>query len=225
MLGETQVSWADVRKLLAKSDFIPNILNFDADKLSAKQIKLVKEKYLDGNADLTTETVMRSSKACGPLYQWAESQIRYSTVYNRIQPLRDEVEQLEKESSVVKEKLEAVQSEVASLEESIAQYKADYATLIRDVEGLKTEMETVTSKVDRAEKLLKSLGHESQRWEKSSESFQTILQSLVGDSLLLASFLTYSGFFDFKNRVSILSGRLLFLITGAKTIGIANGLF
>lgn len=57
MLGESSSapSWADVRKLLAKSDFIPNILNFDADKLSAKQIKLVREKYLDGNPDLTQE--------------------------------------------------------------------------------------------------------------------------------------------------------------------------
>ena len=29
MLGEKSVEWADVRKLLAKSDFIPNILEFD----------------------------------------------------------------------------------------------------------------------------------------------------------------------------------------------------
>jgi dynein heavy chain 1 len=58
MLGETSTSWADVRKMLAKSDFIPNILNFDADKLSAKQIKLVQTKYLEGNPDLTTETGM-----------------------------------------------------------------------------------------------------------------------------------------------------------------------
>ncbi|KAG7353523.1 dynein family protein [Nitzschia inconspicua] len=202
MLGESSSapSWADVRKLLAKSDFIPNILNFDADKLSTKQIKLVRDKYLDGNPDLTTEAVMRSSKACGPLFSWAESQVRYSTVYNRIQPLRDEVEQLEQEASVVKEKLETVESEVKTLETSIAQYKADYATLIRDVEALKSEMEKVTSKVDRAESLLKSLGHESERWKKSAESFEAILRSLVGDSLLLGSFLTYSGFFDFKNR-------------------------
>jgi dynein heavy chain 1, cytosolic len=143
---------------------------------------------------------MRSSKACGPLFAWAESQVRYSTVYNRIQPLRDEVEQLEKEANVVKEKLESVETEVASLESSIAHYKADYATLIRDVESLKSEMETVTSKVDRAESLLKSLGHESERWRKSAESFEAILRSLVGDSLLLGSFLTYSGFFDFKLR-------------------------
>jgi dynein heavy chain 1, cytosolic len=204
MLGESKVDWSDVRKLLAKSEFIPSILNFDADKLSAKQIGLVREKYLDGNPDLTTEKVMRSSKACGPLYQWAESQIRYSTVYNRIQPLRDEVEQLEEEAATVKEKLEAVESEVKKLEASIVQYKADYAMLIRDVEQLKTEMQTVSTKVDRAQSLLKSLGHESDRWQKSAEGFQAIVRCLVGDSLLLSAFLTYSGFFDFKNRSTMM---------------------
>ena len=91
-------------------------------------------------------------------------------------------------------------AQVSELESSIAQYKADYATLIRDVEALKTEMESVSSKVDRAESLLKSLGHESERWQKSAANFDQILRSLVGDSLLLASFLTYSGFFGFKLR-------------------------
>ena len=200
MLGEKKTDWADVRKLLSKSDFIPSILNFDADKLSAKQIKQVRDNYLDGNPDLTVEAVMRSSQACGPLFQWAESQIKYSTVYNRIQPLRDEVGQLENEANSVKDKLETVEAEVESLEASISQYKSDYALLIRDVEALKAEMESVTTKVDRAECLLKSLGHESERWQKSSDGFQAILKGLVGDGLLMAAFLTYSGFFDFKNR-------------------------
>ena len=200
MMGESRVEWTDVRKILSKGDFIPNILNFDADKLSSKQIKLVRDKYLDGNPDLTTEKVMRSSKACGPLYQWAESQIKYSTVYTRIQPLREEVEQLEVDAKVVKEQLETVEAEVQSLEASIGQYKSDYAILIRDVEALKAEMEAVTIKVSRAESLLKSLGHESERWQKSSEGFQTLLRSLVGDGLLMAAFMTYSGFFDFRSR-------------------------
>lgn len=206
MLGESKVEWGSVRKLLAKSEFIPSILKFDANSLSQKQIKHVRDKYLDGNKDLSVEKVYKSSTACGPLYAWAESLVKYSTVYNRIQPLRDEVEQLEMESSSVKEKLETVQTEVTSLEESIGQYKADYATLIRDVEALKSEMESVSKKVDRAESLLKSLGHESDRWHKSTDGFQSILRSLVGDSLLLGAFLTYSGFFDFKNR-SIMMGK------------------
>lgn len=84
LLGEKKVEWADVRKLLSKNDFIASIIDFDADKLSTKQIKQVTDKYLDGNPDLTVEAVTRSSKACGPLYQWAESQVTYSRIYNSI---------------------------------------------------------------------------------------------------------------------------------------------
>lgn len=65
MLGEatSPPSWADVRKLLAKSEFIPSILNFDAYKLSSKAIKLVRDKYLDGNPDLTTEKGMNTAQS------------------------------------------------------------------------------------------------------------------------------------------------------------------
>ena len=205
MMGERKYEWTDVRKMLSKGDFINNILNFDADKLTSKQIRLVQEKYLDGNNDLSAESVMRSSRACGPLYKWAESQIKYSTVYNRVQPLRAEVEQLELDAKGAKDKKEAIEAEVAQLETSIAQYKTDYASLIRDVETLKTEMKTVSTKVERAEILVKSLSVESERWEKTSEGFQSILRSLVGDGLLMAAFLTYAGFFDFKTRLSLLS--------------------
>ena len=173
---------------------------FSVDNLTSRQIKIVNDKYLDGNPDLSVEKVTRSSKACGPLYQWAESQIKYSSIYNSIQPLREEVDQLEKEAAVANEQKETLESEVAQLESSIANYKAEYATLIRDVEALKREMEIVTTKVDRAESLMTSLSQESERWSKSSEGFQAILRNLVGDGLQMAAFLTYSGFFTFNTR-------------------------
>ena len=180
------------------------LLVITVDKLTSRQIKTVRDKYLDGNPDLSLEKVMRSSKACGPLYQWAASQIKYSSIYNSIQPLREEVEQLERESAVANEQKEKLESEVAQLESSIANYKAEYATLIRDVEALKREMKIVTTKVDRAEMLMKSLSQESERWSKSSEGFQSILSSLVGDGLQMAAFKTYLGFFTFNTRPILL---------------------
>mmetsp|Transcript_17192 Transcript_17192/g.32539 ORF Transcript_17192/g.32539 Transcript_17192/m.32539 type:complete len:4250 (-) Transcript_17192:45-12794(-) len=205
MLGETNLEWAHVRKLLSKADFIPSILNFAVEDLSAKQVKLVQTKYLDGNDELNYDIVMRSSKACGPLYKWAESQVKYSTVYNRVQPLRDEVERLEAESSNAVDRKRMLEDEIMNLEESIAQYKTDYATLIRDVESLKAEMKAVTKKVERAESLIKSLSKERERWSKSSEGFEQVLRNLIGDGLLMAAFLTYSGFFDFKARFALMS--------------------
>uniref|UniRef100_A0A7S2LKS4 AAA+ ATPase domain-containing protein n=1 Tax=Leptocylindrus danicus TaxID=163516 RepID=A0A7S2LKS4_9STRA len=202
MGGKTD--WPEIRKMLSKSDFIPNIINFDANRLSERQIKAVETQYIVGNDELNAESVMRSSKACGPLFKWAESQIKFSSVYNRVQPLREEVEQLEIEASKAKQEKDRIDTEVAELESKISQYKADYATLIRDVEVLKETMETVKTKVSRAESLLKSLSQESERWEKSSSGFKHILQSIIGDGLLLASFLTYFGYFDFKTRIGLM---------------------
>jgi dynein heavy chain 1 len=203
MMGEKSVEWGDIRKMLSKTDFIPTILNFDVDNLTARQIKVINEKYLKGS-DLTVESVTRSSRACGPLFSWVQSQIKYSTVYTKVQPLREEVEQLEKQAeSAIKEKNDT-EAEVSKLEESIAHYKSDYAQLIRDVEALKTAMGTVKTKVDRARTLIKSLSHESERWSHSSEGFQNSLRCLLGDGLLLAAFLTYFGFFDFKTRNMLL---------------------
>ncbi len=203
MLGETNLEWTNVRKMISRNDFIPSILNFVADTLTAKQVSLVTSRYLDGNDSLDYKSVMKSSTACGPLYKWAESQVKYSTVFNRVQPLREEVVRLEHESVAAKEHKLKLENEVQELENSIEQYKTDYATLIRDVESLKREMEVVTTKVSRAESLITSLSKESERWSKSSEGFQLILRNLVGDGLLMAAFLTYSGFFDFKARKSL----------------------
>ena len=54
--------------------------------------------------------VDRASKACGPLYQWAESQIKYATILRRIKPLRDEMAELEKQQ----QQLQAQQAEAVA---------------------------------------------------------------------------------------------------------------
>ena len=204
MLGEKNLEWSSVKKVVGARDFIQNILNFAADKLTSRQVQALQTKYLDGNKDLNYESVMRSSRACGPLYKWAESQVKYSTVINKIQPLRDEVQRLEEDAASANERKTTLDKEVYELEASISQYKTDYASLIRDVESLKAEMDVVTKKVDRAESLIKSLSKESERWSKSSSGFEHILQNLVGDGLLMAAFLTYTGFFDFKARHNLM---------------------
>jgi dynein heavy chain 1 len=205
MLGETKLDWADIRKMLQNREFIPSILDFDVDNLTERQISVVKENYIDGDI-LSYESVMKSSKACGPLFKWVSSQVNYSLIFNRVEPLREEVEKLQVAAGEMVEKKDAAEKQVAELEASIVTLKSDYAELIRAVESIKTEMEGVKTKVTRAESLLKSLMSESERWEESSGSFEVGLGSVVGDGLMSAGFLTYSGFFDYRVRVELLDG-------------------
>lgn len=47
--------------------------------------------------------------------------------------------------------------------------------------------------VDRSIQLLRNLGSERKRWEQSSETFRSQMETIVGDVLLSAAFLSYAG--------------------------------
>lgn len=94
MIGEKNLEWTEIRKVIRRDDFIALVVNFDPMTLSQKQVKRVQDDYLS-KAEMDYASVDRASKACGPLFKWAESQIRYSMILRKVKPLRDEVEQLQ----------------------------------------------------------------------------------------------------------------------------------
>ncbi|CAM9128550.1 unnamed protein product [Discosporangium mesarthrocarpum] len=202
MLGHQEPQWSDVRKVISKADFIATVVNFDTDSLTSSVIKTVEEVFRSAG-DLTQDSVTRASKACGPLYQWVHSQINFSRIFIMVQPLKDEIAHLQEESAMSeKQKLE-VEAQIVDMEESIARYKEEYAEAIREIEAVKAEMEAVKQKVTRAEALLCNLEQERDRWTVSSKSFTLQLESLIGDCLLAAAFITYVGVFDYRTRKTL----------------------
>ncbi|CAM9242548.1 unnamed protein product, partial [Chrysoparadoxa australica] len=203
MLGHGRLEWGDLRKVIAKQDFIATVVNFDTDTLTEEQISTVTEIFTSAG-DLTVETVQRASKACGPLFQWVTSQIAFSRIAMKVQPLRDEVATLQRESDALTARKDELLLQIEELERSIATFKEEYAEAIREMEAVKTEMEAVKQKVSRAEGLLMNLEQEKDRWESGCRSFEAQLATLLGDCLLSAAFVTYAGIFDYRNRTMLL---------------------
>lgn len=200
--GEKTSDWSDMRKLIRKDDFISTVVNFDPLLLTQKQVKTIQEDYL-AQPQFDYDSVDRASKACGPLYQWAESQIKYAVILRRVKPLRDEVERLETESNELEASQKQAVEEVAQLEDILATYKLEYAAAIRETEIIRAEMELVVKKVSRAESLLASLNEERDRWQETWTNFDAQMSTLIGDCMLSAAFLTYAGGFDQSTRRSM----------------------
>ena len=59
--------------------------------------------------------------------------------------------------------------------------------------------------MSRSTALLRSLSSERQRWENTSEGFQTQMGTIAGDVLLSAAFLAYAGYFDQQMRQNLWS--------------------
>ncbi|KAL1836345.1 hypothetical protein VTJ49DRAFT_5263 [Mycothermus thermophilus] len=196
LLGHKVSEWKQIQAVVRRDDFIASIIGFNNEKQMTRALRLkMRNEYL-ANPEFTFEKVNRASKACGPLVQWVEAQVNYAEILDRVGPLREEVKQLEEQALQTKAEARAVEQTIENLESSIATYKTEYAALISETQAIKAEMARVQFKVDRSVKLLDSLSSERTRWEEGSRSFETQIATLVGDVLVAAAFLAYSGLYD-----------------------------
>lgn len=204
LLGHKVENWKAVQAVVRRDDFITNIVLYNDENKMTKHLRMkMRNDYLS-NDDFTFEKVNRASKACGPLVQWVQAQVEYSEILDRISPLRSEVTKLEEKALQTKAEAQSIECTISNLESSIAKYKDEYASLISQTEAIKNEMSRVQFKVDRSVRLLQSLSSERVRWEASSKSFETQIGTLVGDVLVAAAFLAYSGLYDQQFRKNMM---------------------
>ena len=201
--GRGVSEWKTVQGVIRKDDFIANIVSFDSENRMTKPLRDRMRRDFLSNSEFTFEKVNRASKACGPLVQWVTAQVNYSDILDRVGPLKAEVTQLEEQALNTKAEAKAVENNINELESSINTYKTEYAALISETQAIKAEMSKVQFKVDRSVRLLDSLSSERTRWEEGSKSFETQISTLVGDVLVAAAFLAYSGLYDQTFRKSM----------------------
>lgn len=64
-----------------------------------------------------TFQVNRASAACGPLVKWLKSQVLYSSILGKVDPLRKELGHLERETGSKRTKCEELDRAITTLEE------------------------------------------------------------------------------------------------------------
>lgn len=206
LLGHRIEGWKSVQAVLRSESFIASIVNFDTAHMMTRQLRdKMRNDYLS-RPSFNFETVNRASKACGPLVKWVIAQVNYSSILDKVGPLREEVQMLEDQAETTMHQASALSSMISELEARIAAYKDEYAALISETQAIKSEMERVQTRVDRSVKLLDSLSSEKSRWEAGSKTFEEQMSTVAGDVLLSAAFLAYAGYFDQSYRQAMWQG-------------------
>ena len=204
LLGHKIDQWKNIVAIMKREDFIASIVHFDNEKqMTAAHRRKMQNEYLS-KEEFNVDKIYRASKACGPLVSWVIAQVNYSEILDRVGPLREEVSHLEDSAQATKDQAKETEILIKNLEDSIAQYKVEYAALISDTQAIKSEMSTVQFKVDRSVRLLDSLSSERTRWEESSRSFDSQINTIVGDVLVAAAFIAYGGYYDQQYRKAMM---------------------
>ncbi|KRT81614.1 AAA protein, partial [Oryctes borbonicus] len=203
LLGENASDWKSIRAVIMRDNFINTVVsNFNTEDISDEVRERMKSKYLS-NPDYNFEKVNHASNACGPLVKWATAQIQYADMLKKVEPLREELNSLEKQAETNKRRGDEVKALISQLEQSISSYKEEYAQLIAQAQAIKSDLENVQAKVDRSIALIKSLVIERTRWEATSETFRSQMSTIIGDVLLSSAFIAYGGYFDQHYRQNL----------------------
>jgi dynein heavy chain 1 len=204
LMGKHTKEWKAIRSLIAQDTFTSDVLNFDSNGISRKSMSIMEKEYLNDPL-FTFEKANRASKAAGPLVKWALAQVAYGNQLLKVEPLNNELKELEAAAAEMRQQQDALQVLVGELEEKIQQYEQEYAVLISEQEAIKSDLNTVTEKVQRSEKLLTDLASERERWSTGAEDFDSQMATIVGDCLVAAAFMSYGGYFDQRYRQLLLS--------------------
>ncbi|EDQ84975.1 uncharacterized protein MONBRDRAFT_12266 [Monosiga brevicollis MX1] len=202
LMGKHTTDWKQIRSLIAQDNFTRDVRNFDTESVTPKVMKQL-QPYLD-DPDFTFEAANKASKAAGPLVKWARASVLYATQLLKIEPLTNELRDLERAAEDMQVQQAELQVLIQELESKIQELEADYAVLISEQEAIKASLATVLKKVERSEKLLRDLSSERERWSDSAKDFDAQMITIVGDCLLAAAFVAYGGYFDQSYRQMLL---------------------
>ena len=205
LLGHQVDGWKSVQGVVRREDFISSIVRFDSARKMTPELRRIMRRDYMSLPNFQYEAVNRASKACGPLVQWVAAQVSFSEILDKVGPLREEVRQLEQAAITTRDKATSMENLIGELENSINEYKLEYAELISATQTIKQEMQDVEAKVARSHRLINSLTSERDRWNSSSRTFEAEHTTVVGDAMLAAAVLAYSGYFDQLNRQSLQS--------------------
>ncbi|ODQ67358.1 hypothetical protein NADFUDRAFT_21086 [Nadsonia fulvescens var. elongata DSM 6958] len=200
LLGYKVTQWREITTVIRRDDFISSIVNFSTESRMTSTLRTTMEARFLSHPSFNFESVNRASKACGPLAQWVLAQVFYSTILEKVGPLRNAVIELEEAATTTRAQAQAITDMISELEVKITCYKDDYALQISESQEIKHEIEMVETRVIRSMKLIENLATEKERWSNSIREFETRMDSLSGDCLLSSAFMAYSGCYDQYDR-------------------------
>ena len=109
------------------------ILNLDTEALKKDKAKMKALSTFISDPDFAFENINKSSKACGPLVQWAIAQYKFATILGSIDPLRQEVYQLQEAGRASEEQLALLTTQVSPIHQSLCRSPHPFSDFRHDL--------------------------------------------------------------------------------------------
>ncbi|CDJ30567.1 uncharacterized protein EMH_0006840 [Eimeria mitis] len=196
-------SWKGAQKMMNNPEkFLQTLKDFksviDDGRVPEQNFKAVEP--LLALPHFNREAIQKKSTAAAGLADWVVNIYQYYTVVVSVEPKRRALAEATQQLEDANKKLVEVQRLVAELEEKLGQLVAEFDSAIAEKNAVEAEAQKCQTKLDLAQRLMRSLGSEGARWGQTIDDLKEQRRVSVGDVLLSSSFVAYAGVFSKKYR-------------------------
>ncbi|XP_075981627.1 dynein heavy chain at 89D [Anticarsia gemmatalis] len=199
--GIKDVSWKGAKGMMADPNFLRNLQEMNCDLITQNQVKAVKA-HMKKSKKL--DTMQNISKAGYGLLKFVIAVLGYCAVYKEVKPKKDKVENLEREYTEACNYLASLNREIDRLQRTLDGLNNKYDTAMLRRQELQEETDIMMRRLVAADKLMSGLSSEQKRWTIDLAALYVEQSRLIGNCLLAASFLSYSGPFSFSFRQTMI---------------------
>ncbi|KAG8199526.1 hypothetical protein JTE90_009368 [Oedothorax gibbosus] len=192
-------SWKSSLKLMGSSTFLTQLQEFPKDNINDETVELL-EPYIRME-DYNLESAKKTCGQVAGLLSWTLAMNSFYAVNKEVIPLKANLALLEAQNAVASKELATAQASLDEKQAELDKVNASYKEAMAKKQNLQSTAEICKRKMITAEALIAGLQGEKARWTEDSKRFQSQINRLVGDAVLLAAFLSYSGPFnqEFRN--------------------------
>uniref|UniRef100_A0AAV2L334 AAA+ ATPase domain-containing protein n=1 Tax=Knipowitschia caucasica TaxID=637954 RepID=A0AAV2L334_KNICA len=195
-------SWSEAMKLMQNSSFLSTLLHFSKDSITEETVELVAP-YLQMD-DYNMDSAKRTCGNVAGLCSWTQAMVDFFSINKEVLPLKSSLALQESRLVVAQAELCKAQDQLDQKQRDLDQVQALYDAAMKEKQDLEDDAQNCRRKMSNATELIQGLGGEKVRWTSSSSRLQAQMDSLVGDVLLSAGFLSYAGPFNQEFRGSLL---------------------
>ncbi|XP_042563212.1 dynein axonemal heavy chain 11-like [Clupea harengus] len=197
-------SWKAAKVVMSKvDDFLQALVNFDKEHVPEATVRVVRDDYLS-DPEFNPEFVRLKSSAAAGLCAWVINIIRFHEVFCMVEVKRMCLSQANADLTEAAEKLEVIRKKLAELDNSLDTLTQAFERATSEKLRCQDEVNCTNKTIELANRLVKGLESENVRWAHSVAQYHEQEETLCGDVLLTAAFISYAGSFSKKYRHELL---------------------
>ncbi|XP_045907237.1 dynein axonemal heavy chain 11 isoform X7 [Micropterus dolomieu] len=199
-------SWKASKMVMSKvDDFLQALVNFDKENIPEATVRCVRDEHLS-DPEFNPEFVRQKSSAAAGLCAWVINIIRFHEIFVlcEVEMKRMRLSQANADLAEAAEKLEAIRRKLAELDSSLEALTTAFEKATSEKLRFQEEVNRTNKTIELANRLVKGLESENVRWAHSVAEYHEQEETLSGDVLLTAAFISYAGSFSKKYRRELL---------------------